>query len=68
MRQELFAEPEIGEHDVSLWVEQNILQFDIAVNDAQLKQINRVELSVEYNYAKRAADRQTSLALNEVKG
>ena len=37
VRQELFAESEIGEHDVSLGVEQNVLQFDVAVNDAQLQ-------------------------------
>lgn len=37
MGKELFAESEIGEHDMSLWVEQNVLQLDVAINDAQLR-------------------------------
>ena len=45
MGQELFAQSEVCEHDMAGGVEQNVLQLDVSVDDAQLehKQQRRVQ-------------------------
>ena len=35
-RQELSAQPEVGQDDVAVFVKQYVLQFDVTVNDAIL--------------------------------
>jgi hypothetical protein len=37
MRQEFFAEAKVCQHNVTFIVKQNILQLDIAVDNAQLR-------------------------------
>ncbi len=39
LRAELAAQPEVGEHDVPLAVQQDVLQLDVAVDDAVLVQV-----------------------------
>ena len=37
VRQEFLAESKVGQYDVALGVEQNVLQFYVAVDNAQLR-------------------------------
>lgn len=39
--QELLAEAEVSEHDVTRAVQQDVLELDVAVDDAELQQTNR---------------------------
>lgn len=49
MRQELLAETEVSEYDVTRAVQQDVLQLDVAVDDAELKQTNRQTVASKSN-------------------
>lgn len=49
MGQELLAKAEVCEHDVARAVQQDVLQLDVAVDDAELQQTNRQTVASKAN-------------------